>query len=167
MFHTISDFIEIWQEEAKNTEKLFSAINDATLNKELVPGLRTIKQLGWHIIDTPREMLELTGLTIKAAEDRETATASVQTMIDAHRHVVSAVTHQVQTHWNNKSLHQTDNMYGETWTRSQTLSALLFHLIHHRGQMTVFMRIAGLKVPGLYGPAKEEWAEMGLQPPQE
>ena len=30
----------------------------------------------------------------------------------------------------------------------------------------VLMRQAGLGVPGIYGPSKEEWATMGM-PPQE
>jgi hypothetical protein len=28
--------------------------------------------------------------------------------------------------------------------------------------MTVLMRQAGLKVPGFYGPAQEEWSAMGM-----
>jgi uncharacterized damage-inducible protein DinB len=28
--------------------------------------------------------------------------------------------------------------------------------------MTVLMRQAGLRVPGVYGPAEEEWGEMGM-----
>jgi uncharacterized damage-inducible protein DinB len=28
--------------------------------------------------------------------------------------------------------------------------------------MTVLMRQAGLRVPGIYGPAKEEWEEHGM-----
>ncbi|MEA3297729.1 MAG: DinB family protein, partial [candidate division Zixibacteria bacterium] len=43
---------------------------------------------------------------------------------------------------------------------------LIQHQIHHRGQMTVLMRQAGIKVPSLYGPAKEDWAQMGLEPPE-
>ncbi len=35
-----------------------------------------------------------------------------------------------------------------------------------RGQMTVLMRQAVLAVPGIYGPAEEEWAAMRL-PPQD
>jgi hypothetical protein len=31
--------------------------------------------------------------------------------------------------------------------------------------MTVLMRQAGLKVPGVYGPAREEWAAYGMPPP--
>ena len=37
------------------------------------------------------------------------------------------------------------------------LMTLINHQNHHRGQMTVLMRQAGLTVPGVYGPAKEEW----------
>ena len=32
---------------------------------------------------------------------------------------------------------------------------LINHQNHHRGQMTVLMRQAGLTVPGVYGPAKK------------
>jgi uncharacterized damage-inducible protein DinB len=30
--------------------------------------------------------------------------------------------------------------------------------------MTVLMRQAGIKVPGIYGPSKEEWEAMGIKP---
>lgn len=132
-----------------------------------MPGLRTLRQLAWHILETPHEMLERTGLKITGTEDKDKATASVASLIEANQRVAKSVAHQVQTHWNNKTLHHTDNMYGEEWSRSKTLTVLIHHLIHHRGQMTVFMRLAGLKVPGLYGPAKEEWALFGMQQPQE
>jgi len=53
-------------------------------------------------------------------------------------------------------------MYGETWKRGMTLLYLMLHQAHHRGQITVLMRQAGLKVTGIYGPAKEEWQTMGM-----
>jgi uncharacterized damage-inducible protein DinB len=55
-------------------------------------------------------------------------------------------------------------MYGSTWRRGDILASLVHHQIHHRGQMTVLMRQAGLVVPGVYGPAREEWAAMGMPP---
>lgn len=30
------------------------------------------------------------------------------------------------------------------------------HLIHHRGQLTVYLRLLGIPVPGLYGPSADE-----------
>ena len=53
-------------------------------------------------------------------------------------------------------------MYGESWSRGAVLMSLIVHQAHHRGQMTVLMRQAGLRVPGVYGPAKEDWAAMNL-----
>jgi uncharacterized damage-inducible protein DinB len=53
-------------------------------------------------------------------------------------------------------------IYGEKWPRGLTLSILIGHQTHHRGQMTVLMRQAGLPVPGVVGPSKEEWAAMGM-----
>ncbi len=42
---------------------------------------------------------------------------------------------------------------------------LLLHQTHHRGQMTVLMRQAGLPVAGMYGPTKEDWAKYGMPTP--
>lgn len=47
-----------------------------------------------------------------------------------------------------------------------TFDVLIQHQNHHRGQMTVLMRQAGLPVPGIYGPAKEEWTTFGLEAPK-
>jgi uncharacterized damage-inducible protein DinB len=55
-------------------------------------------------------------------------------------------------------------MYGEKWTRAATLASIIKHQIHHRAQMTVLMRQAGLNVPGIYGPSREEWSQFGMQP---
>jgi uncharacterized damage-inducible protein DinB len=32
----------------------------------------------------------------------------------------------------------------------------LNHMVHHRGQLTVYLRLLGIKVPGLYGPSADE-----------
>ena len=62
-----------------------------------------------------------------------------------------------------------DAALGETWTlrsgddaifsmpRGAVLRAMIFnHLIHHRGQLTVYLRMVGAKVPALYGPSADE-----------
>jgi len=37
------------------------------------------------------------------------------------------------------------------------------HQAHHRGQMAVLIRQAGLRVPDVYGPAREDWAQWGME----
>ena len=72
---------------------------------------------------------------------------------------------QVRANWTDATLLESDGMYGETWQRGMTALILVLHQAHHRGQMTVLMRQAGLKVPGVYGPAMEDWAVFGMTAP--
>jgi uncharacterized damage-inducible protein DinB len=36
------------------------------------------------------------------------------------------------------------------------ISDTINHLVHHRGQMTVYLRLMGAKVPALFGPSADE-----------
>ena len=40
---------------------------------------------------------------------------------------------------------------------SQIRDGALSHLAHHRGQLTVYLRLNEAKVPALYGPSADEW----------
>jgi uncharacterized damage-inducible protein DinB len=40
--------------------------------------------------------------------------------------------------------------------RYEVISETLRHLAHHRGQMTVYLRLLGATVPALYGPSADE-----------
>ena len=33
----------------------------------------------------------------------------------------------------------------------------LSHMAHHRGQLTVYLRLIESKVPAIYGPSADEW----------
>lgn len=37
---------------------------------------------------------------------------------------------------------------------------VLNHMIHHRGQLSVYLRLIGAKVPGVYGPSADEMSVM-------
>jgi uncharacterized damage-inducible protein DinB len=39
---------------------------------------------------------------------------------------------------------------------SQTIGNTINHWVHHRGQLTVYMKMNGLPVPALYGPSGDE-----------
>lgn len=44
----------------------------------------------------------------------------------------------------------------EDWPKAQFCWMMLSDQIHHRGQMTVYSRMAGGKVPAVYGPSADE-----------
>jgi uncharacterized damage-inducible protein DinB len=55
------------------------------------------------------------------------------------------------------------NLFGRDMPFQAVFRLLIQHQAHHRGQLTVLMRQADLKVPGVYGPNKEEWEAMNPQ----
>jgi uncharacterized damage-inducible protein DinB len=71
----------------------------------------------------------------------------------------------VKKQWTDASLKEMKNVFGMEMQKAVTLSLLIKHIIHHRGQMTVLMRQAGLNVPGVYGPSRNEWSQMGMEAP--
>ena len=47
-------------------------------------------------------------------------------------------------------------LFFEGKRRSLMRSALLSHLIHHRGQLTVYLRQNDVPLPSIYGPTADE-----------
>jgi uncharacterized damage-inducible protein DinB len=43
-----------------------------------------------------------------------------------------------------------------TSPRGETIRSTVNHLIHHRGQLTVYLRLVDVPVPSLYGPTADE-----------
>jgi uncharacterized damage-inducible protein DinB len=161
MFRKIEDFQKGWIYEAEMTTKIMQTLTDESLGQKVNEEDRDLGFLGWHITQTLKEMLGLVGLTIDApAHDQERPNAAAD-IAAAYEKAAKSVTEQIEANWNDDTLLQSDEMYGETWARGLTLFYLIAHQAHHRGQMSVLMRQAGLPVPGVYGPAKEEWAAMG------
>ena len=126
---------------------------------------RTLARLGWHLAITIPEMMAHTGLSLKGPGEDEPAPASARTIAELYHEAAESLVTQMKAHWKDATLQTADMMYGEKWTKGETLRALIFHQIHHRAQMIVLMRQAGIPVPGIYGPAREEWSKMGMKPP--
>lgn len=161
MLRTINDFQKDWAYEAEATNKILNALTDASLSQQVTPDGRSLGFLGWHLTQTLGEMLGLVGLKIDAPGFDKECPKSAAEIAAAYEKAAKSVTDEINKNWTDETLLQTDNMYGDTWARGLTLFYLIAHQSHHRGQMTVLMRQAGVPVPGVYGPAKEEWAAMG------
>jgi uncharacterized damage-inducible protein DinB len=162
MYRTIEDFITDWGYESESTLKLFKNISNDALNKKDNENVRSIAVLSWHITITLNEMLTKAGLNVTGPDEHCKAPATIKEIISEYERSAISVTEQVQKEWKDSSLPEETNMYGQNWKKGVTLSILIKHQAHHRGQLTVLMRHAGLKVPGVYGPSKEEWAEYNM-----
>lgn len=166
MITSIDQFAKSWKVESDNTRKLMAELTDAALNKDLVNGHRTLGRLAWHITQTIPEMLGKTGLKPDGPDEKEPVPETAGEISRAYDLAASSLLKQVSENWSDQTLEIEDEMYGEKWKRGITLQALINHEIHHRGQMSILMRLAGLKVPGVYGPSRDEWAQFGMKPPE-
>lgn len=164
MFRRVADFQEAWGRETSSTLKILGALTDAALGQAVTKDDRTLGRLAWHLATTPREMMERTGLAVAGPAHDSPPPAAAAAIVSAYEKATKAIADGV-TGWTDATLEVEDDMYGEKWPRGLTLQALIAHQAHHRGQMTVLMRQAGLKVPGVYGPAREEWTAYGMEPP--
>jgi len=162
MFRKIEDFEKIWNYEIEQSVKLFASLTDESLSQRVTDDGRELGFLAWHLAQTMEEMLKLVGLKINAPTTEDVCPKTAAEITESFELAGKSVINEVKTHWSDETLLEEDSMYGETWKRGETLFYLTAHQTHHRGQMTVLMRQAGLKVIGIYGPAKEEWEEMGM-----
>ena len=161
MFRTINDFLESWKYESETTLKVIHNLTDDSLKQKVYSEGRTLGFIAWHVTTTISEMLSKTGLPVKDVSEEKVPAAAKEIYIQYEKSSKEAVD-LIAQQWKDEMLQDDINMYGQTWKRSAVLYSLITHQAHHRGQMTVLMRQAGLKVPGVYGPSKEEWATFGM-----
>jgi uncharacterized damage-inducible protein DinB len=166
MIKSIREFEEAWGQETEATLKLLHALTDASLAQAVGPKDRTLGRMAWHIAGSIPEMMNRTGLTVAGPGEREPVPASAAMIVGGYETAARSLAEAIRQNWTDATLSVVDDMYGMKWPRGLSLQILMNHQTHHRGQMTVLMRQAGLAVPGVYGPAREEWAGMGAPPPE-
>ncbi len=162
MYRSIADFREDWARESAATLKVLRALTDASLAQAVAPGGRTLGRIAWHVTQTLPEMGSHAGLPVEGPGEREPVPASAAAIARAYEAAARALGESVGRVWTDLQLDDRIEMYGQKWSKGGTLQALVRHEVHHRGQLTVLMRQAGLPVPGVYGPSREEWAQFGM-----
>ncbi len=165
MYASIAAFLDDWAEERAATLKVINGLTDAALAQRVCRDGRTLGFLAWHIVLTLGEMGAGAGLAVKAPAEDAPEPSTAAAIASAYETASASLQEGVRQGWTDSTLGDQLQLYGSTWTRAGVLSSLVKHQIHHRAQMTVLMRQAGLDVPGIYGPAKQEWGAMGMKPP--
>ena len=162
MYRTIEDFRKSMNAERENTLKVLRALTDESLAQKVDAEHRSLGRIAWHITQMFGEMGNQMHIPVEAASEKTPQPATAKGIADAYEAGSASLITGVETTWTDADLGVLIDMYGEKWARGYALWGLMAHEIHHRGQMTVLMRQAGLPVPGVYGPSKEEWSKYGM-----
>jgi uncharacterized damage-inducible protein DinB len=166
MFRRVADFQKAWEIEREGTLKILRALTDTSLTQAVTKDDRTLGRMAWHLAQSLSEMMPRTGLPVAEPAQDAPVPASATAIVDTYEKASKTVVDEITANWDDATLEIQDDMYGQKWSRGETLMALVVHQTHHRGQMTVLMRQAGLAVPGVYGPAREEWVSYGMPAPE-
>lgn len=162
MFTTTAEFTAAWKSEISKVEKLFDALTDDSLEQPRQDNIRTLGRVAWHIVTTLPEMCNRFGLMLDGPTEKDPIPTKASDIKKFYMSYAESIMKQVSS-WSDADLQIEDDMYGETWKRGASLYIFLIHEVHHLGQMTVMMRLAGLPVPGIYGPSREEWKTLYKQ----
>lgn len=165
MIRAIGDFLDGWRAESDATLSIFGALTDASLAQKVAPEGRSLGQIAWHMTLSLGEMMAHAGSPIPWPGEDAPVPSTAEAIRRTYADGSAALLADVRGRWTDAKLLEEVAMYGEKWAYGKVLSVLIVHQAHHRGQMTVLMRQAGLRVPGVYGPSREEWQDYNMPAP--
>ena|SRR5450432_4025118 len=156
-----------FDQEAKNTRKTLERVPDDKWNWKPHDKSGTLGWFASHIANLPNwttvtvnsEQLDFAPVngpayaTPKTNNRKEILEAFDKYTAEARAALVSASDEHLMEPW---SLLMGGKVLF-TMPRAAVLRGMCFnHLIHHRGQLTVYLRLLDVPVPGLYGPSADE-----------
>ncbi|MFC0237093.1 DinB family protein [Fictibacillus phosphorivorans] len=165
MYITIADFIREWNREATLTQKVLDGLTDESLGQKVYPEGRTLGRIAWHLTTNIPEYLAHFGLKVDEVKHKEEVPTSAKEIADTFKELSSAATRVIEEQWTDETLKEVRTAFGREESNAQILMGLIKHIVHHRGQVTILMRQAGIKPFGVYGPPKEDWIHLGVENP--
>jgi uncharacterized damage-inducible protein DinB len=160
MYRTVADFENAWKMETANTMRVLNALTDASLAQTIAPEFGSLGSLAWHLVWAAVGLAGAAGLSVEGPGRNDPQPSSAAEIAGAYEKAAEAVRAAATSRWTDADLAQQISFFGREIPAGMLLSIIVLHQTHHRGQMTVLMRQAGLAVPGMYGPSREEMAAM-------
>ena len=153
MYRTVQDFLNDWSDSVQGTLRVLQAVTDEKLGQAIVEGHNTLGWLGWHLANAPVFFMKTLGFDIEPAGEKQPDKAAE--IVQAYTRVAEDVKRTVERNLTDEQLVESIQTFAGVVPRGAVLRKLIDHQTHHRGQMTVLLRQAGLPVPGVMSPTKE------------
>lgn len=164
MYNSVAEAVGEWRYEARLTQMVMDALTDQSLAQQIPMEGRTLGQLAWHMVTYATTFLAHFGLQLEQLDEKSQVPSTAQEIARRWSEVNESAARAMEEQLTVESLRRVQNTFGREMETGAILALLLKHHAHHRGQVTVLMRMAGLVPPGLYGPTKEGWRQMGQEP---
>ncbi len=146
-------FTKFWTDESRTTLKVIERIPEGS-DYRPDPKSRTAQEIAWQVVCEERMIIE--ALEQGKAEwapppmpksMQEVAAAYAKQSAD----IIRRWTSLPAARWNGEL-----EFFGQKRPASPMAWSFLFDIVHHRGQISTYLRPMGAKVPQIYGPSHDE-----------
>jgi uncharacterized damage-inducible protein DinB len=152
-------FLTFWEREAPTTRKVISRIPQENSEYKPDPKSRTAREIAWLLVFEDKVLVD--GLESGKLEWQDVPTpATVQEILDTydrqHADLASRLKQLEPGKW--------EREIPFLWQGQEIMKAtgydfawgFLFDQVHHRGQLSTYLRPMGSTVPAIYGPSADE-----------
>ena len=146
-------FAGFWTEEAKTTAKVLRRIPEGS-DYRPDPKSRTAQEIAWQIVCEEKMIIDALE-TGNVEWNPPPMPKSMKEVADAYEHQANSMGQRwsalPRERWSGEL-----DFFGTTRPASPMAWSFLFDIVHHRGQITTYLRPMGSKVPQIYGPSGDE-----------
>jgi uncharacterized damage-inducible protein DinB len=146
-------FTKFWTQESKTTRNVLARIPEGS-DYRPDPKSRTAREIAWQIVCEEKMIIEaLEGGT--AEWDASPPPATMREVLAAYEAQSAAMPERWRAipaeRWDG-----TIGFFGGQHPASAMAWSFLFDIVHHRGQISTYLRPMGSTVPSIYGPSADE-----------
>jgi uncharacterized damage-inducible protein DinB len=146
-------FTKFWTNESKTTRNVLARIPEGS-DYRPDPKSRTAQEIAWQIVNEERMIIEALE-SGKAEWAPPPMPAAMKDVLQAYEKqsagIVQRLTALPAARWDG-----TLEFFGGPRPASPMAWGFLFDIVHHRGQITTYLRPMGSTVPQIYGPSGDE-----------
>jgi uncharacterized damage-inducible protein DinB len=146
-------FIQFWTKESKTTRNVLARIPEGS-DYRPDPKSRTAREIAWQIVCEEKMIIEALE-SGKVEWAPPPMPAAMKDVLEEYERQSTAMADR----WNSLTDAQwggTLEFFGQQRPASPMAWSFLFDIVHHRGQITTYLRPMGSKVPQIYGPSGDE-----------
>ena len=156
-------FRKVWDMEAELTTKLLEALPPTQYDFRPDPGYRSLGEMAWHLAEIEGYTsygISKGAVTFQEAPPNIKRPKEVELLAPGYRRVHEEAVARLADMTEAQLDGEMPFADRRIAVRDILWGAILMHLIHHRGQLSLMCRLAGGTPPGIYGPNREEMVAM-------
>jgi len=154
-------FVKSWNTEEPKFGKVLRALPPEPLSYRPHERSPSAGELAWQLAEEQRVLNEMLDKgEVRWAMKRRPHPPTVAEIVDAWDRYTESLRAKLaavdDAKWESSVVFFIDEHEGGRGTVGDYLWGFLHDMIHHRGQLTTYIRPMGGKVPGIYGPSADE-----------